>query len=67
MGFMQSSENEERLVGCGGVESKVSDVRLQNRGVGGIVGSIYCWRDWVRGLRMAQKADNKGPRRRRRR
>jgi hypothetical protein len=66
MAFFQIvSENEKRLVGCGGVESKVSDVRLQNRGVGGIVGSIYCWKDWKTLLRMTQKSVNKGARRRR--
>jgi len=48
VGLMQSSENEKRFVGCGGVESKVSDVRFENRRVEGIAGSKYCCRDWVR-------------------
>jgi hypothetical protein len=40
--LMQRSENEKRFLGCGHVESEVSDVRLQDRRVGAIVGCIYC-------------------------
>ena len=50
--LMQSSENEKRFPGFGHVESEVSDVRLQDRKVGAIVGCIYCFRYWMRGLRM---------------
>ena len=52
IGLMQSSENEKRFLGCGRVESKVSNVSLQNRKVGIIVRSIHRCRDWMTGLGM---------------